>query len=91
VNGKKSVNTLESVGMGVYLVVSLGGGAGFIRRLADLGIYPGAPVSVVSSRKGGGPIILSVKGCRFAIGRGMASRIYVKRAQDSKNGTRKRK
>jgi len=76
---KKSVLTLDSVPGGAYTVISLEGGIGFIRRLADLGIYPGVRLSVISNQRRGGPIILSVKGSRFGIGRGMAARIYVEK------------
>jgi Fe2+ transport system protein FeoA len=78
-DGKKAFFTLESVPSGAYTVISLGGGMGFIRRLADLGIYPGVRLSVISNQKRGGPIILSVKGSRVGIGRGMAARIYVEK------------
>ena len=76
---KKALLTLESVPAGVYTVVSLGGGSGFIRRLADLGIYPGVRLSVSRQQKRGGPIIVSVKGSRFGIGRGMSAKIHVKK------------
>jgi ferrous iron transport protein A len=71
---------LDSVGEGTYVVVTLGGGAGFLRKLADLGIYTGSRVKVIRSTKGYGPLILSVKGSRFALGRGVAARILVRPA-----------
>jgi len=76
---KEHLYILDRAEKGEYVVVSLGSGRGFLRRLADLGIYPGARFSVVSSGRGGGPIILSIKGSRIGIGRGMATRIIVKR------------
>ena len=69
---------LDSVDAGSYVVITLGGGAGFLRKLADLGIYTGSRIEVIRSTKGYGPMILSVKGSRFALGRGVAARILVR-------------
>ncbi len=52
------------------------GGWGIIRRLAELGIYPGAIVRM--ENKSWGPVVISASGVRIAIGRGMARRIFVK-------------
>ncbi|RLF13990.1 MAG: ferrous iron transport protein A [Thermoprotei archaeon] len=57
-------------------VVYIHGGWGILRRLAELGIYPGARVRM--ENKSWGPVVLWVSGVRIAIGRGMASRIYVR-------------
>jgi Fur family ferric uptake transcriptional regulator len=75
----QKAHTLEGAVTGEYTVVSLEGGTAFTRRLADMGIFPGSHLGVVSSGRGGGPIVLSVKGSRIGIGRGMAARILVKR------------
>jgi ferrous iron transport protein A len=56
-----------------------GGGCGFQRRLADLGIVPGVPVRVVGGGYGG-PAILELRGCRLGLGRGLIQRILVKEA-----------
>ncbi len=42
-----------------------------VRRLADLGLTPGVALTVL--QRSGGPLILSVRGARVAIGRAMAS------------------
>jgi Fe2+ transport system protein FeoA len=51
--------------------------ARFAKRLNDLGLTPGTKVTVVKSAPFNGPLEVSVRGSRLAIGRGMASRILV--------------
>jgi Fe2+ transport system protein FeoA len=51
--------------------------ARFAKRLSDLGLTPGTKVTVVKSAPFNGPLEVSVRGSRLAIGRGMASRILV--------------
>lgn len=51
---------------------------GFQKRLEDMGLTPGAKVTVVRSAPFHGPIELHVRGSRLAIGRGMAERILVR-------------
>jgi len=51
--------------------------ARFAKRLSDLGLTPGTPVTMVKSAPFNGPLEVSVRGSRLAIGRGMASRILV--------------
>lgn len=57
------------------------GGYGMLRRLSDLGLTPGVELEVLSSGPLGGPIILKVRGYEIALGRGIASRVYVKRVR----------
>jgi len=52
------------------------GGYGMKRRLASLGIYPGAKIRVLKSPPG--PLIVEVCKSKFALGKGMAKRISVK-------------
>jgi Fe2+ transport system protein FeoA len=47
------------------------------KRLNDLGLTPGTKVTVIKSAPFNGPLEVSVRGSRLAIGRGMASRILV--------------
>ncbi len=57
-------------------VVALRGGAGLSRRLASMGIIPGAEILLV--RGGfGGPVIVMVGEGRLVLGRGIAQRIMV--------------
>jgi len=58
-------------------IVFIRGGKGVMRRLADLGLIPGATVRVIHSMDGG-PILLEVKGSRIALGRGICMKILVK-------------
>jgi Fe2+ transport system protein FeoA len=48
-----------------------------MKRLTDLGLTPGTDVTVVKSAPFRGPLEVTVRGSRLAIGRGMASRIMV--------------
>lgn len=52
-------------------------GWGFHKRLMDMGLTPGTIVTVVKSAPFHGPVEVSVKGSRLALGRGMAERIIV--------------
>ncbi|MDH5440155.1 MAG: ferrous iron transport protein A, partial [Candidatus Bathyarchaeota archaeon] len=54
-----------------------GRGWGFQRRLMDMGLTPGTRVTVVRSAPFRGPVEVSVRGSRLALGRGMAERIFV--------------
>jgi Fe2+ transport system protein FeoA len=50
-------------------------GRRFSHRLAELGLTPGVEFSVLHDS--GGPLLLSVRNSRVAIGRGMANKISV--------------
>lgn len=57
-------------------VVAVRAGCGVQGRLSAMGLVPGALVEVL--RNGwGGPFLISVKGSRIALGRGMAGKIEV--------------
>jgi len=56
-------------------VAKVAGGGEASRRLSELGIVPGARINVV--RNGGGPILLRVGDARFALGQGMALKVFV--------------
>lgn len=51
------------------------GGRGLSHRLAEMGLTPGETMEVVN--RGPGPFIVSVRGTRLMLGRGMVGRIYV--------------
>ncbi len=59
-------------------VLQLGGGRGFVSRLAILGFTPGALLTMVQNF-GRGPVIVSVRDTRIALGRGEAAKILVRR------------
>ena len=52
-------------------------GWGLQRRLADLGMTPGVEVTVISSGRPG-QVVISIRGSRLALGRGVASKIVVR-------------
>jgi len=60
------------------VVVNIIGGHNARQRLVSMGLTPGATVQVLESHPLG-PIIISVGGVRFAIGRGMAGKVMVRR------------
>ena len=66
---------LAQAGESVKLV-ALRGGQQMRKRLADLGLTLEMPLHVVQGN-GHGPLIVSVKDTRLAIGRGMAHHIMV--------------
>ncbi len=57
-------------------IVRLIGGIGIIKRLSDLGFVPEQEVEVIRSAPRG-PIAIKVKGTVYALGRGVADKIYV--------------
>ncbi len=53
-------------------------------RLASMGISDGTELKVVLNKKNG-PIVIDVDGSRFAIGRGMAGKIFVNECEVEKD------
>jgi Fe2+ transport system protein FeoA len=51
---------------------------GLQKRLEDLGLTPGTPVTMVKSAPFHGPVEILVRGSRLALGRRMAERILVR-------------
>ena len=64
------------VGQTVSFAGVRGGGRGLRRRLAEMGLVPGEKMEVLN--RGRGPFIVSVKGTRLLLGRGMADRVLVR-------------
>jgi len=60
------------------VIVSIKGGRGVIQRLSDMGLTPGTEVSITNSVSFG-PVEISVRGSKLAIGRGIAMKILVER------------
>ncbi len=60
---------------GAGVVRWIGGGRGQIRRIMEMGLTPGSPVTVVANSAG--PVVVSSRGVTLAIGRGLASKIMV--------------
>jgi ferrous iron transport protein A len=61
------------------------GGHQFLSRLASLGFTPGAHIRVIRNH-GRGPIIVSVRDARVALGRGEASKILVEEDCEGDSG-----
>ncbi len=60
------------------VVVSIGGGVRARSKLVAMGLMPGAVVQVIEAY-GRGPIIFTVGSTRLAMGRGLASRVLVRK------------
>jgi ferrous iron transport protein A len=61
---------------GIGTILSFSTGRLETSRLASLGFTPGAPVSMTQNF-GRGPLIVTVRGTRVALGRGEARQIFV--------------
>jgi ferrous iron transport protein A len=58
-----------------HMIRKISGPPALKQRLGELGFVTGSPVTVVGGL--GGDLILQVKGCRIALGCGMARHIHV--------------
>ncbi len=56
-------------------IVTLNVGRGKARRLMEMGLLPGETVDILSNSAG--PVIIRVRGVTLALGRNVASRIWV--------------
>lgn len=61
-------------------IVSIHGGSGLMRRLADLGLNVGCELSV--RQRMGGQLVVCRGETRFALGAGMAQKILVRPVSD---------
>jgi ferrous iron transport protein A len=69
---------LSLVGAGKILIVTgVVGGWGMRRRLADMGLIPGAQVMVMNGCHPG-PLLIDIRGSRLGLGFGVAQKIMVK-------------
>ena len=62
-------------------ILSFSSGRLEMMRLASLGFTPGAQVTMTQNY-GRGPLIVSVRGARVALGRGEAEKIFVQPVQE---------
>lgn len=70
---------LTALGKGEHAFVSaLSGGRTVSNRLVSLGFTPGVELDMVQNF-GHGPLIVSVRGTRVALGRGEAAKILVRK------------
>jgi len=75
-DGESGIITSVKAGFG------MGRGWGFKKRLMDMGLTPGTKITVVKSAPFHGPLEVSVRGSRLALGRGMAERIFVEKKNE---------
>jgi ferrous iron transport protein A len=75
---KVSQIPLSSVPTGQRVrLANIDAGQGLKSRLAAMGMVPNTEILVVSNGSPG-PFVVAVKGCRIALGRGMARKVMVK-------------
>ena len=60
-------------------IISILGGQMVNKRLSDLGLTPGTKIKVLRRAPFRGPIEIEVRGSKLVLGRGLASKILVKR------------
>jgi len=53
------------------------GGHNVLQRLLDMGLTPNTNITLIKKAPFGGPLQISVRGSRLALGRGITSKIYV--------------
>jgi ferrous iron transport protein A len=68
---------LTMVARGMVRVLRVEGGFGMMDKLKPMGILPGENIEIIRNDSSG-PLIISVKGSRLVIGRGMAQKIHVR-------------
>jgi ferrous iron transport protein A len=82
----KDGESLSSIAPGERAQIrKMQGGHGFLSRLASLGFTPGARLQVVQNYRHG-PIIVSLRDTRIALGRGEAQKILVERLAGEDDG-----
>lgn len=75
----KDVVSLTSLREGeIGVVAHAVGGFGLVRRLAEMGLTPGIKVKVLRRGPFHGPFQIEVRGVALALGRGVASRVFVR-------------
>lgn len=64
-----------------YIITRISGGRRLISRLSAMGIIPGKEIRVMKASQFDSTII-GVDNCRYAIGRGIAMKIFVNARED---------
>jgi Fe2+ transport system protein FeoA len=62
------------------------GGFGLVRRLAEMGLTPGAEIKLVRKCPFSGPLEIEVRGSELALGYGVASKVFVRPLKAESNG-----
>lgn len=81
----KDLKPLSSTKAGEKVrLVSIDAGRGLNSRLASMGLLPNVEITVVNNGHPG-PFVISVKGSKMMLGRGMAHKIMVGSCHDEEN------
>jgi ferrous iron transport protein A len=59
-----------------YEIVRINGGHGSYTKFLEMGLVPGAKLRVIYNAKG--PMIIEINSSKYALGKGLASKIIVK-------------
>ena len=72
------MSRLTEAKQGAKLVmISIAGGMGAEKRLAEMGLYPGEQIKIINN-SGTGPVTIGIKGTKLALGQGLAQKILVR-------------
>ncbi len=85
--GKRSQNLVSIIDLGdgqKGRVTFIRGDHKVIRRLLDMGITVGTTITLMKSAPFAGPVEIAVRGSNLALGRGIATNVFVKSAGDIK-------
>lgn len=77
-NEEKSINLMNLKTNQSSKIAFIDAGKEAAKRLADLGLTPNTPIKVLKKTLFLGPIEIEVRGCKLALGRGIASKVWVK-------------
>lgn len=81
----KKIITLAQAKKGrQYMILEIKGGRGINSHLNAIGVIPCEIVTVIN-KSAGGPMTISAKGIRIALGRGMAQKILINEIVKNQN------
>ncbi|MEF3691805.1 MAG: FeoA family protein [Candidatus Moraniibacteriota bacterium] len=76
---KEKLNNLVNLRINQQaVIVCVDAGPESVKRLADLGLTPDTPVKLLKKTLFFGPIEVEIRGSRLVLGRGIASKVWVK-------------
>ena len=85
--GNEEIISLTSLSEGEYgVIINAFGGFGLVRRLAEMGLTPGAKVKLLRKSPFRGPVQIEVRGIALALGYGVASKVFVKPLKAESDG-----
>jgi len=75
---RKSLKPLTDLGVGEKATIQfIRGGRSIVQRLNSMGLTKGTQIRLQNSSPFSGPVEISVRGCKVALGRGVAKKIFV--------------